>query len=157
MRIKNIKDRCGFTLVELLAVIVVLAIIMLIAVQAVLPLMQQSRKNAFTIEANSAIDAAMTYFVSKAISGETVGSGLCYKLSTLVNEGMYTTKKAGYEGYVQINSSSASSNVYLYKITMTNGQYYVENAGVKDNKNVSVVIDDVVEGQKTITYPDGCK
>ena len=151
------KEKRGFTLVELLAVIVVLAIIMLIAVQAVLPLMQQSRKNAFTIEANGAIDAAMTYFVSKAISGEVVGTGICYKLDTLEKEGMYTTKKAGYEGFINIVPSSASANVYLYKVTMTNGQYYVENAGVKDDKNVSVTIDDVTEGKKAITYPEGCK
>ena len=61
---KKINSRRGFTLVELLAVIVVLAIVMLIALQAVLPAMDSARRQTFAIEANGAIDAANTYFMS---------------------------------------------------------------------------------------------
>ena len=41
---KNINNNHGFTLVELLAVIVVLAIVMLVAVQSVLPQMEKQEE-----------------------------------------------------------------------------------------------------------------
>ena len=42
---ENNNNLRGFTLVELLAVIVVLAIVMLIALQAVLPAMERARRS----------------------------------------------------------------------------------------------------------------
>ncbi len=151
----RLKNRHGFTLVELLAVIVVLAIIMLIAVQAVLPLLQNARKNAFLVEVNNALDAAQTYYATKAITGETIGSGKCYSLDTLVSAGMYTTKKDTYKGWIEITPSSTNKNIYLYKITMTNGQYAVIGKGIKDNNNVAITADEVEE-TSTISQPALC-
>lgn len=59
MRKKNIrKDKKGFTLVELLAVIVVLAIVMGLAAVAITSVLNNTRKSAFVTDAKSFIDGA---------------------------------------------------------------------------------------------------
>ena len=50
---ENIKNERGFTLIELLAVIVVLAIVLLMGAMAVIPRMNDARKQVFAIEAGS--------------------------------------------------------------------------------------------------------
>ncbi|MEG1892380.1 MAG: type II secretion system protein, partial [Bacilli bacterium] len=65
-RINNVR---GFTLIELLAVIVVLAVIMLIAVNAVIPQMNNARRQAFAIEANGLVDSAQAFVVTASITG----------------------------------------------------------------------------------------
>ena len=51
-------NKKGFTLVELLAVIVILAVVMLIAVTAVGPLMTKARKSALGTEGVGMVNAA---------------------------------------------------------------------------------------------------
>ena len=63
------KNQKGFTLVELLAVIVILAVIILIAVNAVLPQMQKARKKSFADEGLSFAKAAETAYVDRQESG----------------------------------------------------------------------------------------
>ena len=77
------KNKKGFTLVELLAVIVVLAIIMIIAVPQVLNAMDDARKSTFTIEARKAIEAGMSQRqadelagnINKSVTGSLTGTG----------------------------------------------------------------------------------
>lgn len=60
---KNIKkNKKGFTLVELLAVIVVLSIIILIASSGIGSAMQKARKSALAIEGNELINAAKSAY-----------------------------------------------------------------------------------------------
>ena len=63
------KNQKGFTLVELLAVIVILAVIILIAVNAVLPQMQKARKKSFADEGLSFAKAAENAYVDNQESG----------------------------------------------------------------------------------------
>ena len=53
------KDRKGFTLVEILAVIIIVGIIMLIAIPAVTNYISDSRKSAFLSSINKYIDIAI--------------------------------------------------------------------------------------------------
>jgi len=53
---KNIKNKNGFTLVELLAVIVVLAIVMGIAAVAMTNILDNMRKNTFVADAEQFIE-----------------------------------------------------------------------------------------------------
>ena len=55
---KNLKNKKGFTLVELLAVIVVLAIVMGLAVVGITSVLDSTRKSAFAADAKSYIEGA---------------------------------------------------------------------------------------------------
>ena len=55
---KNLKNKKGFTLVELLAVIVVLAIVMGMAVVGITSVLDNTRKSAFAADAKSYLEGA---------------------------------------------------------------------------------------------------
>ena len=102
-------NKKGFTLVELLAVIVVLAIVMLIDVQAVLPQMEKARRQAMVLEGQTIIEAAQSYYISEALKAS--GDGLpttnntykCVKISTLENYGVLNIKSGDTTGYVTVH------------------------------------------------------
>ncbi len=113
---KKILNKKGFTLVELLAVIVILAVIILVAMNAVIPQMEQARRSAFATEIQTFSKAAETYFTKKAMIDASVLSGnSCVKVATLKNE--YVKKSdAKYLGVACINNN----NIYL---TLTSGEF----------------------------------
>lgn len=120
------KKKNGFTLVELLAVIVILAVVVLIAMTAVVPQMEKARKNAFITEANKFLQGATNYYTDAQIksSGSSMpAAGGCVSIQTLITGG-YIDKKAGtnYHGYVNINASNPSS--VTYSIILSNGNYH---------------------------------
>lgn len=88
------KNKKGFTLVELLAVIVVLAIIMIIAVPSVLNSMTDARRNSFAVYGEKLINSAQAQSQATAMVNGTIKK--CYTVSELV-DGAHGT----YEGYVQ--------------------------------------------------------
>lgn len=126
-------NKKGFTLVELLAVIVVLAVIMLLAVNAVIPQMNKARKNAFVTEAQSVIDAASTYYQNAMLTGENdniTAAGGCVSVEDL--KGEYLDKDDdNFTGSVNI-SIDASTNVATYTVYLSNGQYQI--SGVESSE-----------------------
>ena len=67
-------NRKGFTLVELLAVIVILAIVVGITLVTVLPTLQKSRQSAFELTPNTAADFLEKQYQSELIGELNVGS-----------------------------------------------------------------------------------
>lgn len=63
---KRLKNEKGLTLVELLAVIVILGIIAAIAVPSIGNIIQNTRENAFVADAQNALAAANLYFVESS-------------------------------------------------------------------------------------------
>ena len=61
------NNKKGFTLVELLAVIVILAVVMLIGITAIGPLMTNSRKAALRSDGLDLINAAKTAYQAEAL------------------------------------------------------------------------------------------
>lgn len=129
---RNTNDLRGFTLVELLAVIVVLAIVMLIALQAVLPSMERARRQTFAIEANSAIDAANTYFMSSYLTGNSGFPGNdedteCVTITELYENGYTELNPNTYSGKVVVEKKG---NIYLYYVFLEkDGTWMVNGAG----------------------------
>ena len=79
---KNKLNRNGFTLVELLAVIVILAVLALVAMPNVTKLMENSRKNAFVTETIEFAKQATTAYTDLQISGSVASSADLYMPST---------------------------------------------------------------------------
>ena len=111
-------NKKGFTLVELLAVIVVLAIIMIIAVPAVLESMDTAKKNTLVIEGRKALNAAMSKYQSDVLMGtvptlttdpeDATKKVYCYSLSDLGVDG-----GGKYTGKVTIGEDKTTYKVYI--------------------------------------------
>ena len=104
-------NKKGFTLVELLAVIVVLAIIMIIAVPAVIQSMDTAKKNSLVIEARKAINVAMQKVQTDTLTGTELKT--CYTLSDLKIDG-----GGKYYGKVVIDGTD-------YKVSIWDGSYAI--------------------------------
>ena len=143
----------GFTLVELLAVIVVLAIVMLIALQAVLPAMDSARRQTFAIEANGAIDAANTYFMSSMWSSDpnreslpvSEGVTVCVDIATLYAAG-YTELNPDNDHYTGKVEVVKKGNLYLYTVYIQKDlTLMVNGAGNNGSSNQDINESNVVD------------
>lgn len=131
------KNKKGFTLVELLAVIVVLAIIMIIAVPSVLNSMTDARRNSFAVYGEKLINSAQAQAQSAAMVNGTIKH--CYTIDDLV-DGAH----GAYEGYVQRVVEGEKESYYLT---------------LRDNNYAAVIItaqqlEEVKKGVAT-TYSEG--
>lgn len=155
------NNKKGFTLVELLAVIVILAVVVLIAMTAVVPQMNKARVEAFVTEANKYIQAATNYYTDSQLSGTGMAStGGCVKIATL-NNGYIDKKDAKYKGYVNvtINTDGTTS----YSILLDNGNFHTEKKDTNPKEyeisSGEIQADNVVAGTLTdtqIAVPSGC-
>ena len=99
-------NKKGFTLVELLAVIVVLAVIMVIAIPTVIDSMNSAKKSSFAMYGQKMLNAAMSKVQGDALNG--VGAKAVYKFSELV------ASSGQYKGYVSYASNTNTYTVYFY-------------------------------------------
>ncbi len=104
------KKKKGFTLVELLAVIVILAVLVLLAVPSVLKMMDGAKANAFKIEAENIGKAAKAAYADDLLNSTTVRStanGYCYSISYLQSSGYVDkTFSSSHKGSVLIGDTS---------------------------------------------------
>ena len=101
----------GFTLVELLAVIVILAILVIIAVPSVIKMLNNTKKNAFSVEAENIIKSAKNAYSNRELNGEE--KKYCYSLIELSE---YVDKDfTGYTGSVYIDPSTDTYKIWLSK------------------------------------------
>lgn len=121
----KLKNNSGFTLVELLAVIVILAVIILIASSNVGGIMTDARKNALAIEGNRLIDAAKNAYQMDVLNGNVTTGSKCYKLQELYDEGLFSKgSKDKYTGSVLV-SPDANGKIITYTFWISNGSYRV--------------------------------
>lgn len=95
------KDNKGFTLVELLAVIVILALIALITVPNILKTINNSKGKLETVQEETLKDACKNYVAGH--TGEIEDTGTCVTLDTLYQAGFlesnaYSNPKGGTYG-----------------------------------------------------------
>lgn len=117
---KMLKSEKGFTLVELLAVIVILGIIAAIAVPAIGKVIDNSKKDAHIANAKMIYEAARLYDVSEDFQ-TTRSTNIT--LSTLqskgyIDEGLDAPSGQGYDGTSYVNLTS--ENIVLYEDNHTN-------------------------------------
>ena len=155
-------NKKGFTLVELLAVIVVLAIVMLIALQAVMPRMEEARKSVLAIEANTAIKTAQTYFTNKSLKSNesgfpsVVGKTNCVSIDDLIDEGYSELNKDSYSGKVLIKKET--STLYTYLIYLQKDKtLMIVGKGSSEGYNVNIESDDVQGYEGWLDTYDECQ
>ena len=124
MRKKN-----GFTLVELLAVIVVLAIIMILAIPAVLNVMDDARRQSFVIAIDKYVTAVQQQFMSDSSFGDAKSAGV-YVYNITTDLGLNST--GSNQGYVIVDARD-SSNVQYY-ITMHDNNFQILHYNITQQK-----------------------
>lgn len=144
-------NKKGFTLVELLAVIVILGVLLMIAVPAVQNVIRSSRKKAFESAAKLAVENVETIASSQRVTGKIAP---CY-----VSIAEYTTPK-GTEyvkmelergsfndaiGYISVNEDGKGT------IYMSNSDYAISGGTSSDAKAVAPSSDNKITEEKMKT------
>ena len=134
------NNKKGFTLVELLAVIVILAVVMLIGITSMGPIMANSRKSALKSDGIDLMNAAKTAYQAEAMTNNPAfqpNQSICFDITWLVAKG-YAENKQSYNASVLVKYDS-STNQYSYTYWIANGNYAFKGADAKtayddDNK-----------------------
>ncbi len=124
-------NKKGFTLVELLSVIVILSVVVLIATNAVVPMMAGAKKDALALEANKFMTSAKALYSQENASGTK-----CYSYEDVINSGLVEKNDDAYHGSFLIEEKNGK---FTYKVWLSNGQNLV------DGKSPDISRDDVIE------------
>ncbi|WYP25402.1 prepilin-type N-terminal cleavage/methylation domain-containing protein [Alkalihalobacillus sp. FSL W8-0930] len=120
---KHLKNQKGLTLIELLAVVVILGIISAIAIPSIGGIIANTQKDAHIANAEQMVNAVKT---AKATQ---VGDGSTYTLDQLVKEGLI-------EDPVMPGNKNKIYDKNLSKVTFTGSEYNVVLREVNGNKDI---------------------
>ena len=127
------KKKNGFTLVELLAVIVVLAIIMIIAIPSVLDVMNSARKSSFVLYVDKVVTAVQTQYMYDANGGQITGAGYyVYDITQDLN----LTSSGSYKGYVVVDAQNVDDVQYI--VSLYDNNYQLLNYNVSTQQMPTV-------------------
>ena len=173
------KKKKGFTLVELLAVIVILAVILVIAVPQIMSVIESARKGSIESTAKLIAEGAEREYTNRKILGKDTNNIECSDVSsmnsndygtcviTFDNRGKATVKVAGkgkFEGYT-CNGNSTNMECVKGEIpgpTETDAQYFsyseveggVSITGYNIEGGLNVVIPSMINGKKVVAIAD---
>lgn len=125
------KNKKGFTLVELLSVIVILSVVVLIATNAVIPAMDNARKQVLATEANVMIKSVYAMYTKEGATGTK-----CYTYDEVLEKGFIEKNDENYTGSFQVLVDENGKT--SYKIWLSNGKNMI------DGKSPDVSPDDVI-------------
>ena len=131
----NMKNK-GFTLVELLAVIVILAIIMIIAIPAVLNTMDSARRKSFIEYANKVVLKAEEKYTLRGFDGLPVNGVIVYDI---VND-LDISNTGDYKGYVIVDATESNNKgfyIYLYDKTFLLNLIKSTDLNTEDIENIN--------------------
>lgn len=136
-------NKKGFTLVELLAVIVVLALILILAVPSVLNTMTNAQKTTFQMYGQKIINAGMQIYESERVLGSSnlstskkSGGNPCYTISDIVTDGA----TGSYEGFLVVEPTSSFSATY--KLYLKDDDFIYNGVDSKDVLSGNATIGD---------------
>ena len=119
-------NKKGFTLVELLAVIVILGVLLMIAVPAIQNVIKKSKRNAFESQAKLIIENVETMLsASTNKPAET-----CYIPTANVILERGSLNDNAKKGYVTVTPDSNSATGYNVTINIGDGTYVIEGKGL---------------------------
>lgn len=146
------KKKNGFTLVELLAVIVVLALIMVIAIPSVLDAMNKARRSAFVEYAQKAINNTTTEYTFDA-SATIPGVGI-YVYD--ITQDLGNLHSGSYKGYVVVDATDVDKPRYI--LTMWDDNYQIVSFDTSRGYPTTdtAEITGVTQSTKNLTAIDAC-
>ncbi len=147
------KKKNGFTLVELLAVIVVLALIMVIAIPSVLDVMNQARRSTFVEYSNKAVTNTITEYVYDSHSS-IQGAGV-YVYDITKDLGNFDS--GNYKGFVVVDATDVDDPRYILTMWDNNYQIVSFDASRGFPKEDTAEIKAVTESTKSLTAVDVCE
>lgn len=116
--VNKLKNRKGFTLIELIVVLAVLAVIMAIAIPRFMGVQERAEEDADEATLEMVAKAAELYYVQENLSGTT-----SVAISTLIPDYMddFTMKSTSYSGIdtgdsVNLDNTGAATKVGTYNI-----------------------------------------
>ena len=122
------KNKKGFTLVELLAVIMILAIVMILGITAVVPLIIRGKKNSLGNEGLAFVDAAKIAHEKELYPNSKLQlrdkASYCFSMNDLKNLGYYDKDDDSYYGSVYIYYDSRNSS-YEYMFWISNSNFHI--------------------------------
>lgn len=121
-------NKKGFTLVELLAVIVILGVLLLIAVPAIQNVINSSKKQAFESQAKLLVENVET-MLSAANNKPTAE---CYLQTGNVKLERGALNEDAKKGYIKVTPDSASDTGYTITISIGDGTYSVSDKKLTD-------------------------
>jgi type IV pilus assembly protein PilA len=137
------KDNKGFTLVELLAVIVILAIIMIIAIPAVLDTMQTARRKTFKEYILKVSNATQDKYMKDELTNGTVNQ--CFVYDITKDLGLPST--GNYKGYTIVTTNG--NNEKTVYVTLYDNDFMVY--GLKDSQIDKAVLLNYVDGTSQLS------
>lgn len=119
------KNKKGFTLVELLAVIVILGVLLMIAVPAIQNVINKSKKNSFESQAKLIIENVETMLSATEI--EKKPTSTCYIKAGDIKLERGTLGDKAKEGYITVTPDQTKDTGYSVSITIGDGTYLISN------------------------------
>ncbi len=135
------KKKNGFTLVELLAVVVIMAIIALVAVPNVVSMLERNKKKQMVSDAKEMFNK----FQNKITLGTLECKDTSPCSSTLKNLGL-SGKQDGYgDTYDDTSSITYNNNNKTFTITLKTDKHCLNKTGITNSENFSITIEDVLD------------
>ncbi len=117
-------NKKGFTVVEILVVIVIIAVVGLIIMMSVIPQIEKNAKDSFITDGKLYLQAATKYFTDQVIEADEFKKG-CISIEDLNKTDIGVIDKKNYSGYITV--SLDDNKTAVYSIAITNNRFYTYN------------------------------